>query len=262
MPSTVNADNGVSSGSVGLKYASDNSGVLALQTNGNTAVTITSANNVGIGTTSPDSLLHVVNPLSASIRVGYAGGSTNYYDASVHTFRANTGSPSVFVANQYGIGLGTVTPSSGMGIAFPAAQVASSDPNTLDDYEEGTFTPIVYGGSSTGTTTYSSQYGKYTRIGNVVTISAQMDWTSATGTGSMQIGGFPFTSSSTTGINPIGTVMMYNIAVPASSIFFSLYTNGNNTVANIYANRDNNTWTAVQMDSNAILLYTLTYFTA
>ena len=147
------------------------------------------------------------------------------------------------------------------GITFPATQVPSADANTLDDYEEGSYTPIIYGGSSAGTTTYSSRGGKYTKIGNVVTISAQIDWSSATGTGSMMIGGFPFTSSSSANINPIGTVMMYNIAVPASSIFFSLYTNGSNTVANIYASRDNNTWTAVQMDSNAILLYTLTYFT-
>jgi hypothetical protein len=168
MASTINSDNGVVSGSVGLKYASDNSGVLALQTNGNTAVTITSANNVGIGTTSPDSLLHVVNPLSASIRVGYSGGSTNYYDASVHTFRANTGSPSVFVANQYGIGLGTTTPSSGMGIAFPATQVASTDANTLDDYEEGTWTPSIGTGSTQPTFTYTARGGTYVKIGRQV----------------------------------------------------------------------------------------------
>jgi hypothetical protein len=40
MPSIVNADNGVSSGSAGLKSSADSSGVLALQTNGTTAVTI------------------------------------------------------------------------------------------------------------------------------------------------------------------------------------------------------------------------------
>jgi hypothetical protein len=160
------------------------------------------------------------------------------------------------------IGVGGATPStSGAGISFPATQSASTDANTLDDYEEGSYTPIVYGGSSVGTTTYSSRAGKYTKIGNVVTITATMDWTSATGTGTMIIGGFPFTSTTASNINPIGTIMMYNIAVPASSIFFSLYTNGGSTIANIYANRDNNTWTAVQMDSNAILLYTLTYFT-
>lgn len=43
MPSTINADNGVVSGSAGLKYAADNSGVLQLQTNGTTAASISTA---------------------------------------------------------------------------------------------------------------------------------------------------------------------------------------------------------------------------
>jgi len=40
MAVTINADNGVSSGSAGLKQTADSTGVLALQTNGTTAVSI------------------------------------------------------------------------------------------------------------------------------------------------------------------------------------------------------------------------------
>jgi hypothetical protein len=40
MTTTINADNGVSSGSAGLKSSADSSGVLALQTNGTTAISI------------------------------------------------------------------------------------------------------------------------------------------------------------------------------------------------------------------------------
>jgi hypothetical protein len=55
------------------------------------------------------------------------------------------------------------------GITFPATQVASADANTLDDYEEGIFTPaIAFGGASVGIT-YSQQQGFYTKIGNLVT---------------------------------------------------------------------------------------------
>jgi hypothetical protein len=53
MTTTINADDGVVSGSAGLKYSSDSSGVLALQTNGTTAVTVDTSQNVGIGTASP-----------------------------------------------------------------------------------------------------------------------------------------------------------------------------------------------------------------
>jgi hypothetical protein len=51
-------------------------------------------------------------------------------------------------------------------IVFPATQNASADANTLDDYEEGTFTPTLqFGGASVGVT-YGAQNGSYTKIGN------------------------------------------------------------------------------------------------
>jgi hypothetical protein len=56
-------------------------------------------------------------------------------------------------------------------IQFPATQVASANANNLDDYEEGTWTPILGGeGTNTGQT-YTSQVGRYTKIGNRVYIS-------------------------------------------------------------------------------------------
>jgi hypothetical protein len=84
----------------------------------------------------------------------------------------------------------------GPGIKFPATQVASADPNTLDDYEEGTFTPTIFGGMTGGSTTYSIQTGRYTKVGRIVHIQLFVDWSSATGTGGMRIGGLPFTASS------------------------------------------------------------------
>jgi len=71
------------------------------------------------------------------------------------------------------IGVGGVTPStSGSGISFPATQSASSDANTLDDYEEGTYTPTLVGSSHAGTPTYTSRSGRYTKIGDVVFVQA------------------------------------------------------------------------------------------
>jgi hypothetical protein len=64
------------------------------------------------------------------------------------------------------IGVGGATPStSGAGITFPATQSASTDANTLDDYEEGTYTPTPSNFTTTGTTTIT---GNYTKIGRVV----------------------------------------------------------------------------------------------
>jgi hypothetical protein len=77
---------------------------------------------------------------------------------------------------------------------FPVTAVASSDPNTLDDYEEGSFTPTVtIGGSSTGIT-YSTQTGSYTKIGNRVFFELRVVLTSGGGlSGSVRVAGLPFT---------------------------------------------------------------------
>jgi hypothetical protein len=80
--------------------------------------------------------------------------------------------------NTYGIGVGGAVPSSGIGITFPATQSASSDANTLDDYEEGTFTPNLI--TSTGTPTYQFRTGQYTKVGRMVTVGGIIGITNST----------------------------------------------------------------------------------
>ena len=74
------------------------------------------------------------------------------------------------------IGVGNATPStSGAGITFPATQSASTDANTLDDYEEGSWTPNQGSGLNVVGTFSSS--GLYTKIGNLVYIAGQVNST-------------------------------------------------------------------------------------
>lgn len=61
----------------------------------------------------------------------------------------------------------------------------------------GTWTPTVYGSSTTGTTTYTTQNGSYTRIGNVVTASFSVTWSSATGSGNVVVDSLPFSLGTT-----------------------------------------------------------------
>ena len=95
------------------------------------------------------------------------------------------------------LGVGNTTPStSGTGIAFPATQSASSDANTLDDYEEGSWTP-AFGTTSTNysSITYSTQTGVYTKVGNVVTLYGWLEISAVSGgTGNCTIGNLPFTT--------------------------------------------------------------------
>ena len=89
------------------------------------------------------------------------------------------------------IGVGNATPSaSGAGITFPATQSASSDANTLDDYEEGTWTPTVAGGY-TGIT-YNTQNGYYTKIGRLVNIVCYVQFSGTSNSSIITVGGLPF----------------------------------------------------------------------
>ena len=94
------------------------------------------------------------------------------------------------------LGVGNATPStSGAGITFPATQSASSDANTLDDYEEGTWSPVlnrVTGGAITASVTVDS--ATYVKIGKIVILSLSINPTSVTsqGSGSNYITGLPF----------------------------------------------------------------------
>jgi hypothetical protein len=97
------------------------------------------------------------------------------------------------------IGVGNATPStSGAGITFPATQSASTNANTLDDYEEGTWTPVLNGFTTTGPTTL---VGRYTKVGNVVTVycSVAVSGTVQAIAGTSYISGLPFNVAVQTG---------------------------------------------------------------
>ena len=94
--------------------------------------------------------------------------------------------------NQWGLGLGGANPSSGIGVTFPATQSASSNANTLDDYEEGTFTPFFTTDSGTYSVTYTTQTGRYTKVGRIVQFQFYIAWSAFTGTGNVVLNDLPF----------------------------------------------------------------------
>jgi hypothetical protein len=81
------------------------------------------------------------------------------------------------------------------GITFPATQVPSADANTLDDYEEGTWTPSAATGFPSG---FTSITATYTKIGRLVTVSALA--TCTTDGTTIQIGGLPFAPNHNGGV--------------------------------------------------------------
>lgn len=110
---------------------------------------------------------------------------------------------------------------SGKGIDFSAtAHPAGMQSELLDDYEWGTFTPTIVGTTTAGTATYAFQLGRYTKVGNRVFFQLYVDWSGHTGTGSMRVGGLPYTSlaSSLSGYSPVAIGYADSIATSASTV--------------------------------------------
>ena len=141
------------------------------------------------------------------------------------------------------------------GITFPATQVACSDVNTLDDYEEGTWTPVISGTTAAGAGTYSVQVGRYTKIGNKVTAHLNLTWSAHTGTGNMNIGGLPFTAANVTNLTPAAIAYANNLTITGIP---ALLVTANATTASINS-VNNGAAAALAMDTAATITATLTY---
>jgi hypothetical protein len=89
-------------------------------------------------------------------------------------------------ATTIGVG-GATAAASGAGITFPASQSASSNANTLDDYEEGTWTPTGNG------ITYSTAVGSYIKVGRMVMATFNVTFPSTADGSGAQIKSLPFT---------------------------------------------------------------------
>jgi len=101
---------------------------------------------------------------------------------------------SAVVINRSGVRICGTPGYGGAGVAFPAVQAPSANANTLDDYEEGTWTPSGFG------ITFSSASGKYTKIGNLVTVQFTVAFPVTTNGNIAYIIGLPFTPGIDSGV--------------------------------------------------------------
>lgn len=103
----------------------------------------------------------------------------------------------------------TLTLTSGQ-IVFPATQVPSANANTLDDYEEGTWTPaLTFVTPGDLSVTYAFQTGLYTKIGRQITASFIVEtssFTHSTASGQLRLTGLPFVSNASAAFSGSGEV--------------------------------------------------------
>jgi len=129
------------------------------------------------------------------------------------------------------IGVGAATPSgSGSGITFPATQSASTNANTLDDYEEGSWTPVPV--ANAGSITSYTSSGSYIKIGTNVIVTGVFTLTNAgTGSSGMTVSGLPFTPlTHSYGVvretASTGTIYFVNARISDSALNLQTSTNG------------------------------------
>jgi len=137
------------------------------------------------------------------------------------------------------ISVGAATPStSGAGITFPATQSASSDANTLDDYEEGTWTPTDGSGAGLSFTVANAVYIK---IGQMVYVATRITFPTTSSSANVQINGLPFTAPSVTGgywgggFRYTDYTVFFTVGVSPSSSVFQFYNLNNLGVTNAQA---------------------------
>jgi len=116
---------------------------------------------------------------------------------------------------------GGIISAAGGGIQFPATQIPSADANTLDDYEEGTWTPSQ-GTQLTVVGTFSSS-GNYIKIGRVVTINGVLIGTTSVSIVSVgdMFGSLPFGASIVSGVYYYGTCTNDSASISNSTILGS-----------------------------------------
>jgi len=227
-------------------------GTLAeLNVDSNTLAVDATNNRVGIGTSSPNVLGHFYK--GASGRAWSVDGAdvlaVEHSDTAVIDIRTpNANSGNIYFSDADARGRGSIgyahsadamifrTASaermrilSSGGITFNGDTAAA---NALDDYEEGTWTPII--ASSAGSITSYTSAGRYRKIGSLVILDYHYQITNnGTGSGGIGISGLPFTN--TGGVNTGGAGVLKEIALTgkAAASYF------NSTTAMFLVNADN-----------------------
>lgn len=158
--------------------------------------------------------LSLVGPNTSQVRINFSDTDSNGvgevgYDHATNILRFVTNNSQKGCFNSTGafVLAGGNVNANGVGIAFPSAQSASTDANTLDDYEEGVWTATLRGGTSEPAN-LAQNTARYTKIGRQVTVHVAFENIDTTGyAGPIRISGLPFANSAIRTMGSAGTFL-------------------------------------------------------
>lgn len=213
-------------------------GTAVVQGDAGTSVTVLHGNAAGTPTYSAVALASDVSgtlPVAnggtgvatlAANRIPYGNGTSAFQSAANFTFDGTT----------------VTTPGQ---VAFPATQNPSANANTLDDYEEGTWTPADASGASLVFTVGTSQYVK---IGQLVMAQGDVTYPATASAVGASIGGLPFTSAAAAGSATIGftdETTLTQISLPGSTVTMILRVAGGAQITNVTMSANRVVFTAL-----------------
>jgi len=151
----------------------------------------------------------------------------------------------------------------------PTAVGGAVTSKTLDDYEEGTWTPAIYYQNADDLTnsTNVTQSGMYTKIGNIVQATCYLKWsaTDARANDNIGVSGFPFTASNSAPSSEtrwIAPMVYQNTSYSTSSAQIFTALSNNATISNfVTAHGTGNLGDDFGQNTNMIVKFTLTYHT-
>tara|TARA_R100001369_G_scaffold87849_2_gene123693 strand:+ start:209 stop:1174 length:966 start_codon:yes stop_codon:yes gene_type:complete len=258
----------------------------------------TASGYVGIGTASPSSGLHVAKATTAGhylaqfrqnttsqpfgVNINEASSSATGYpmldvmsSSGATFFRVNTGTGNVGIGANPDGGSNKlqvagpikttgnlVISTAGKGIDFSATSGSGSS-ELFDDYEEGTWTPVIRGSSTAGTYQIAQQYSSYTKIGRLVTLSCKITLASsisAGGSGYTKITGAPFQKVANTAPNAICATK----GVDYAGSFITVEFDTHNASSNLYLTETLDNGGGVDLPigniaANDIFVFTISY---
>jgi hypothetical protein len=193
------------------------------------------------------------------------------------SFREDSGSNAKFYwdASAESLGIGT-TPTQALDVVGDIQTSGgiyvggSAAANKLDDYEEGTWTPVIADATSGGNTgTAATLDGAYTKVGRQVTVTFRalnIDTTGMTSSNNLVVRGLPFTSGSGVTGSSEGNVRLDLVDLNDSACNVTCTVGSAGSVITFRQTVDNGNDAQIAVSSyssgTADILGTITYFTS